>query len=76
MVMKKISIAEVKRIANEYGLTPIRVKGTEVVNISKKPNDKYEKISWEDFEKALDDRGLAVYKTEESDFLKIMKDKK
>lgn len=76
MPMNKISIEDVKRIAKQYNLTPIKVKGTGVINISKNPSEKYEKISWEEFETALDEKGLAVYKTAESDFLKIMKDRK
>lgn len=64
-----------KKIAKQYGLYASRVKGTDVVNIRKNPNDKYEDISWVEFEDALKKRGLAVYKAEESDFFKIMKDK-
>jgi hypothetical protein len=32
-------------------------------------------MSWEEFEEALKKKGLAVFKAEESDSLKIMKDK-
>ena len=32
-------------------------------------------ISWEEFEKTLRKRKLAVYKAENSDFLKIMRDR-
>jgi sugar phosphate isomerase/epimerase len=71
--MDKITLEEVKKIAKNYGLKPIRVKGTEIVNIRKNPSDKIEEISWEEFDKALKKRGLAVYKATESDFLKIMK---
>jgi len=76
MPMNKISIKEVKRIAEQYGLTPIKVKGTGVVNISKNPSERYVKITWEEFEAALKEKDIAVYKTAESDFLKIMKNKK
>ena len=76
MPMNKISIDDVKKIAMQYNLTPIKVKGTSVVNICKNPIEKYEKISWDEFDRLLKERGLAVYKTSESDFLKIMKDRK
>jgi hypothetical protein len=74
MPMKKISIDQVKKIAKQYGLKPSRVKGTDVVNIRKNPSDRYEDITWDEFESSLKKRGLAVFKTAESDFLKIMKD--
>jgi hypothetical protein len=74
MTMNKISITELKKIAREYSLKPCKIKGSEVVQIRKNPSDKYEDISWEEFENALKAKKLAVYKATESDFLKIMKD--
>ncbi|KQM12435.1 hypothetical protein AOA80_02595 [Methanomassiliicoccales archaeon RumEn M1] len=73
MSMRKITIAELKKLAEQYDLHVCRIKGSEVVQIRKMPNDKYEDISWEDFESVLQKKGLAVYKAEKSDFLKIMK---
>jgi len=75
MTMKKISVEELKKLAKQYGLHVCRIKGSEVVQIRKNPSDKYEDISWKEFEETLKNKGLAVYKAEESDFLKIMKDK-
>lgn len=75
MVMKRMSIDEVKQIADEYGLHPCRIKGTNIVNIRKRPSDRTEDIPWPDFERILRQRGLAVYKAENSDFLKIMKNR-
>ncbi len=72
--MNKISITELKKIAREYSLKPCKIKGSEVVQIRKNPSDKYEDISWEEFENTLKAKKLAVYKATESDFLKIMKD--
>jgi ribosomal protein S10 len=63
----------VKKIAEHYGLKPCKIEGTDVVNIRKTPSDKYKDIGWDDFERLLKKRGLAVYKATESDFLKIMK---
>lgn len=73
--MKKITIEKAKEIAEEYDLHPAKVKGSEVVNIRKKGNENLEDISWDEFQRILKKKNLAVYKAEESDFLKIMKDK-
>lgn len=75
MSMEKKSIDEVKKIAEKYGLHPAKVKGSDVVNIRKQPNDNLEDVSWDEFEKLLQKKNLAVYKASNSDFLKIMKDK-
>lgn len=75
MTMQKISIAKVIEIAEQYGLHPCRVKGTKGVNIRIRDNPRMEDMSWEEFEETLKRRGLAVYKAEKSDFLKIMKDR-
>jgi len=37
-------------------------------------DSRIEGISWEEFQKTLKKRKLAVYKAENSDFLKIMRD--
>lgn len=75
MTMKKITLEDLKGLSKQYGLHVCRIKGSEVVQIRKNPSDKYDDISWDEFEEALKKKGLAVYKAEESDFLKIMKDK-
>lgn len=71
--MKKISIDEVKKIANQYGLKVCKVKGRNIVQIRKNSSDDLENISWDEFETSLKKKGLAVFKAEKSDFLKIMK---
>ena len=73
MTMDKITLDVVKKIAKQYGLKAVKVKGTGVVNIRKNPSDRLIEISWEEFDRALKEKGLAVYKATESDFLKIMK---
>jgi len=75
VTMNKISVEELKKLAKHYDLHVCRIKGSEVVQIRKNPSDKYEDISWKEFEDTLKKKDLAVYKAEESDFLKIMKDK-
>ncbi|MCK4445038.1 MAG: hypothetical protein KAW09_10880 [Thermoplasmata archaeon] len=72
--MKKITVSEFKKLAEKYGLKPCRVPGTKGVQIRKHKSPNLEDISWEEFEKTLKKRKLAVYKAEESDFLKIMRD--
>ncbi len=75
MAMKKISISDVQEIAEEYGLKPCRVPGTKGVQIRKHKSGNLEDISWEEFESTLKNRKLAVFKAENSDFLKIMREK-
>jgi len=72
MGMEKIDMEKVKEIAEEYNLKPAKTKGSDVINIRKKPNDNLEDISWDEFERILEEKELAVYKAEDSDFLKIM----
>jgi hypothetical protein len=73
--MIKITIDDLKKLAKQYDLHVCKIKGSEVVQIRKNPSDKYEDVSWDEFEEALKKKGLAVYKAIESDFLKIMKEK-
>ncbi len=76
MSMEPISIEKTKMIAKHYGLTPIQIKGTSQVQIAKKIDDKkYTVISWEEFEKKLNEKNLVVCKAYDSCFLKIMKKK-
>ena len=75
MAMIRMSVDEVKKLAKKYDLNPCRVPGTDGARIRKHKNPRMEDISWEEFEKTLKKRKLAVYKAENSDFLKIMRDK-
>jgi len=72
MSMEKITVEKAKEIADEKGLKPGKVKGTDGVQFTKGDNDRIETISWDDFEDLLDDRGLAVY--ESGGWMKIMED--
>ncbi len=71
MVMEKINIVKARQIAENKGLKPGRVKGTDGVQFTKGNNDRLEIISWEDFQSALMKRGLAIY--ESGGWMKIMK---
>ncbi|UCD92336.1 MAG: hypothetical protein JSV43_09015 [Methanobacteriota archaeon] len=66
---------KLENLAEDYGLKPCRIRGTDVIQIRKHPSEKLEDISWAEFLHLLEERGLAVYKDERCDFLKIMKDK-
>ncbi len=73
-MMMKVGMQELRKIAEQYRLHPCRISGTDLINIRKRSDPKYENISWAEFERILGERGLAVYKAENSDFLKIMRD--
>ena len=64
MTMKEITIDERKTLAKQYDLHVCRIKGSEVLQLRQNPSDKYEDISWEEFEAALQEKDLAVYKAE------------
>lgn len=74
MSMEPISIDEAQKIAKEYGLLPIRIKGTTQVQICKEFNpEKYEIVEWDEFEVILNDKNLCVGKAFNSDFLKSLR---
>ena len=73
MVMEEISMVKAKEIADGKGLKPGRVKGTEGVQFTKGSNMRLETIGWEDFEKTMNIRELAIY--ESGGWMKIMKKK-
>ena len=76
MSMEPIDMDKTKAIAKRFGLTPIRIKGTSQIQIAKNANvSKYEIITWEEFEKILNEKNLAVCKAYDSCFLKMMKKK-
>ncbi|MFQ5553314.1 MAG: hypothetical protein ACE5EW_06315 [Thermoplasmata archaeon] len=71
MVMEPISAERAMRIAQEKGLSPGRVKGTDGVQFTKGNNPRLEIISWDEFKRLLQTRGLQVY--ESGGWMKIMK---
>jgi hypothetical protein len=70
MVMEKIDLAKAKIIAANKGLKPGKVKGTEGVQFTKGKNDRLAVIAWDEFEKILKQRKLAIY--ESGGWMKIM----
>ena len=71
MVMERINVDKARRIAEQKGLKPGRVKGTGGVQFTKGRNDRLEIIDWPEFERTLKERGLQVY--ESGGWMKIMK---
>ena len=71
MVMTAIGIDDAKKIAKKKGLQPGRVKGTNGVQFTNGKNSRLEVIDWDEFEKTLTKRKLAVY--ESGGWMKIMK---
>ncbi len=71
MVMEEIPLTRAKTIAKRKGLKPGRVKGTNGVQFTKGRNPRLETIEWDEFEKTLKRRRLAVY--ESGGWMKIMK---
>lgn len=72
MTMEKISVEKAKEIADEKGLKPGLVEGTDGVQFTKGGNDNIKVISWDDFEDHLEERDLAVH--ESGGWMKIMKE--
>lgn len=74
MSMEKISEDELKKLQKKYGFRFCRIKGTQIINITKHDNPRFDVIDFDEFTKTLKKRKLAVYKSN-NDFLKIMKNK-
>lgn len=70
-MMEKIDIKKAQTIAKKNGLSPGKVKGTNAIQFTKGTNAKLENITWEEFEKILNEKGLAVY--ESGGFMRLMK---
>ena len=70
MVMQEISPEDARKIAEEKGLKPAKVKGTEHIQFTMGGNDRLEIISWDEFVSILKARGLAIY--ESDGWMKIM----
>ena len=71
MAMERIDFVRARKIAENKGLKPGRVKGTDGIQFTKGNNNRLDVITWDEFEKALETRELAVY--ESGGWMKIMK---
>lgn len=70
-MMNQIDAAKAQKIAQKVGLVPARVRGTDVVQLTRKTGGRFDTITWNDFYTSLEKRGLHVY--ESHGWLKIMK---
>jgi len=68
--LREISFETARKIAEEKGLQPSRVRGRTTLRFSKYPSDKLEVISWDEFEQTATTRRLAVY--ESGGWMKLM----
>ena len=72
-MMRKLNREEAIENANRYSLKPVRVKGSDVVQLSLNTSSKFESISWDDFFSALEQKHLAVY-ISKGGYMKVMSD--
>ncbi|OGS48541.1 MAG: hypothetical protein A3K68_00910 [Euryarchaeota archaeon RBG_16_68_13] len=68
--LREISFETARKIADEKGLHPSKVKGTNTLRFSKKDSEKLQVITWEEFEDTASSRRLAVY--ESGGWMKLM----
>ena len=71
--MKRISREDLETLQRKYHFKFCRIVGTDVVNICKSMKDTMEEISFNEFWRILNDKNLAVFKSDRSDYLRIMK---
>ena len=71
MVMRPITVKEAIKIAEEKGLKPGKVKGTDGVQFTKGGSKRVTEINWDEFKKLIVERKLQVY--ESGGWRKIMK---
>ncbi len=69
--LHEIGFEQVRRIAEQKGLQPGRVRGTEQVRFTRGDNERVEVIDWTAFEQAVGRRNLGIY--ESGGWMKIMK---
>ncbi len=69
--LRQIDFETARRIAEDKGLRPAKVKGTTTLRFSKADNDKMDFITWDEFERSASSRRLAVY--ESGGWMKLMR---
>ena len=69
--MNKIELDKAKKIADEKGLRPGRVKVSDGIQFTRGGDERIQIIDWKEFERELESRDLAIY--ESAGFMKIMK---
>ncbi len=69
--LRQIDFDTAKRIAEEKGLRPAKVKGTVTLRFSRPDNERMDFITWDEFQKVAIARRLAVY--EGGGWMKLMR---
>lgn len=69
--LREIDFETAKRIAGQKGLKPGRVRGTNTLRFTNGSNAGLEIITWDEFERAVSSRRLAVY--ESGGWMKLMR---
>lgn len=69
--LRQIDFVTARRIADEKGLRPAKVKGTVTLRFSRADNDRMDFITWDEFERVANSRRLAVY--ESGGWMKLMR---
>lgn len=69
--MDEIDFERARAIAEDKGLRPVRVKGTDALRFSKENHDALEVIDWDEFERVATRKRLAVY--ESGGWMKLMR---
>ena len=72
-MMEKLDEGKVKEIAEKYSLRPVKIRGSDVVQLAKKESERYEDISWDEFFEILKKKRLSVYSSK-GGYMKIMSD--
>ena len=69
--LRQIDFDTAKRIAEEKGLRPAKVKGTATLRFSRPDNERMDFITWDEFQKVAISRRLSVY--EGGGWMKLMR---
>lgn len=70
-VLREIDVTQARRIAEQKGLQPGRVRGTEQVRFTRGSNERVEVIDWTAFATTVERRNLGIY--ESGGFMKLMR---
>ena len=57
--MRELDIATARKLADENGLAPVRVKGTDLVQLAR-PAHRFEILPWSEFEAMIGRRSLVL----------------
>lgn len=72
MPLRRITLAEARRLASRQGLTPVRVAGTDILRFSRREHPSLERVPWGEVSRILRRRGVAVYAS--GGWLKVLRD--